>query len=219
MHSPRALPARMILAAAVLCAPLTCRADRDCYGYTDQDGVLHLTNVPDDDRYHVVARGSPAPAAAPGALAVAAAKSVTSPGPAAGLAAQPRPFDALVRETAAQYGVDAALVHAVIWVESGYNPRAVSQRGAAGLMQLMPETARRYGVADLFDPVANVRGGVRYLTDLLKMFNNDVRLALAAYNAGEAAVIKYGWRIPPFPETTAYVPRVVSFYDQLRAAM
>jgi len=205
------LAAQQLLALAVLCAPLACRADRDCYAYTDSDGVLHLTNVPDDARYRVIARGSPAPAAAP-----AVARAGTAP---AAAGARVRPYDALVRQTAAQYGIDPALVHAVIAVESGYDPKAVSHRGAMGLMQLMPETARRYGVADLFDPAANVRGGVRYLMDLLKLFDNDLRLALAAYNAGEAAVIKYGRRIPPYPETAAYVPRVVSFYDRLRTPM
>jgi soluble lytic murein transglycosylase-like protein len=111
------------------------------------------------------------------------------------------------------------LLHAVISVESGYNARAVSKRGAAGLMQLMPETARRFGVADVFDPADNVRAGAQYLIALLKLFDNDLRLALAAYNAGEGAVIKYGRRIPPYRETAAYVPRVVGFYEKFRLLM
>jgi len=91
--------------------------------------------------------------------------------------------------------------------------------GAAGLMQLMPETARRYGVADVFDPAENVRAGAQYLRHLLKLFDNDLQLALAAYNAGEAAVIKYGKRIPPYRETAAYVPLVVSNYRKNRLSM
>jgi soluble lytic murein transglycosylase-like protein len=129
------------------------------------------------------------------------------------------PYGAVVAQLAARYGIEAALLHAVIAVESGYNARAVSPRGAAGLMQLMPQTARRYGVADVFDPVDNVRAGARYLADLLKLFDNDLTLALAAYNAGEGAVLKHGRRIPPYRETTAYVPRVLEFYHRLRPTM
>jgi soluble lytic murein transglycosylase-like protein len=103
----------------------------------------------------------------------------------------------------------------VISVESRYNVKAVSKKGASGLMQLMPETAKRYGVADIFDPLQNIRAGAQYLRDLLKMFNNDMRLALAAYNAGENAVVRHGSKIPPYRETTAYVPKVLAFYKQL----
>ena len=98
-------------------------------------------------------------------------------------------------------------MHAVIPAESGYNPNAVSRKGATGLMQLMPDTARRYGVQNILDPVQNIHGGVRYLKDLLAMFNGDIELALAGYNAGENAVIRAGRRIPPYPETMATFPR------------
>jgi soluble lytic murein transglycosylase-like protein len=102
----------------------------------------------------------------------------------------------------------------VIGVESAYDARAVSKRGAAGLMQLMPPTAARFGVTDPFDPVQNIRGGTQYLQELLRRFGNDVELALAAYNAGEAAVERYGRKVPPYPETIAYVPRVLRAYVQ-----
>ena len=105
-----------------------------------------------------------------------------------------------------------ALLHAVIHVESGYDPKAVSKQGAQGLMQLMPGTARRYEVSDSFDPVQNVRGGARYLRDLLQMFHDDLRLVLAAYNAGEYAVIRNGYRVPPLKSTAAYVARVLQLY-------
>jgi soluble lytic murein transglycosylase-like protein len=121
-----------------------------------------------------------------------------------------------VQEAARTYELEPALLHAVISVESGYNPKAKSRKGASGLMQLMPDTARRYGVADIFDPAQNVRAGARYLRDLLRMFNNDMKLALAAYNAGENAVIRHG-RIPPYQETVAYVPKVLAFYKKLGA--
>jgi soluble lytic murein transglycosylase-like protein len=110
--------------------------------------------------------------------------------------------------------VDAALIRAVISVESGYNPSAVSRAGAVGLMQLMPATAKRYNVTDAHDPAQNIHGGTQYLRDLLRMFNNDLHLTLAAYNAGEQAVVRYRNRIPPYRETLEYVPKVMKFYKR-----
>jgi soluble lytic murein transglycosylase-like protein len=123
-------------------------------------------------------------------------------------------YDSMVDKIARTYGVESALLHAVITVESRYSPKAVSKSGALGLMQLMPETAKRYGVADPLDPLQNLRGGARYLRYLLKKYNNDTNLALAAYNAGEASVAKYGNQIPPYPETKNYVPRVMGYYQK-----
>jgi soluble lytic murein transglycosylase-like protein len=113
---------------------------------------------------------------------------------------------ALVNQAAATHGVDAALVHSVISVESGFNPLAVSPKGAQGLMQLIPATARRFGVTDSFDARQNIEAGVKYLRYLQEMFKDD-RLALAAYNAGEGAVARYGG-IPPYRETEQYVEKV-----------
>ncbi len=121
-------------------------------------------------------------------------------------------YDRMVAEVAQTYGLNSALLHAVISAESRYIADAVSRRGAAGLMQLMPATARRYGVADPFDPVQNLNGGAKCLRDLLKRFNDNVSLALAAYNAGRGAVIRHGTKIPPIRETEAYVQRVLSYY-------
>jgi len=115
------------------------------------------------------------------------------------------------------YGLDSALLHAVISVESSYRSNAVSRKGAAGLMQLMPVLARHYGVANPLDPVQNLHGGAKHLRHLLKAYKNDVSLALAAYNSGETAVARHGKRIPPFRETTSYVPRVLGFYRKYRA--
>lgn len=114
--------------------------------------------------------------------------------------------------------VDPALIHAVISVESGYNASARSRAGAVGLMQLMPGTAKRYGVTNRLDPAQNIKGGARYLRDLMTLFGNNLNLVLAAYNAGEEAVMKYGMRVPPYRETTAYVPKVLSHYRKYRAA-
>lgn len=125
-------------------------------------------------------------------------------------------YRALVEAAAREYALDSALLHAVIATESAYDPRAVSPKGAAGLMQLMPETARRYGVSDRFDPGQNIRAGARYLRDLLARFDNDIALSLAAYNAGERAVIERGYRIPPYKETMQYVPTVLARYRELQ---
>jgi soluble lytic murein transglycosylase-like protein len=115
----------------------------------------------------------------------------------------------IIAAAAARYGVDPDLVHAVVRAESAYKPRARSHAGACGLMQLMPATARRFGVRDIWDPAQNIRGGVAYLRFLLDRFDGDIRLVLAAYNAGEGAVAKYGNRIPPYRETRTYVRRVL----------
>ncbi len=131
-----------------------------------------------------------------------------------GPVAMPSTFDKHILAAAAETKVDAGLIKAVISVESGYNPLARSPKGATGLMQLMPETARRYGVKDIRDPRENIHGGARYLRDLMVMFGNDIHLVLAAYNAGEEAVMKYGRKIPPFAETVAYVPKVLSRYKK-----
>jgi soluble lytic murein transglycosylase-like protein len=123
-------------------------------------------------------------------------------------------FSNLIASAATRNGVEEKLVHAVIQTESAYNANAVSHAGAVGLMQLMPGTARRYGVTNRNDPVQNVDGGTRYLRDLLDMFNYNLGLAVAAYNAGENAVIRYNNSIPPYPETRNYVRQVLSLYHR-----
>jgi soluble lytic murein transglycosylase-like protein len=124
-------------------------------------------------------------------------------------------FHAEIANAAQKAGVDPALVHAVIGVESAYQEHAVSSKGAVGLMQVMPATGRRYGVENLTLPTQNIHAGTRYLSDLMRMFNGDLTLVLAAYNAGENAVLRHGRRIPPYPETLRYVPRVLSVYRSL----
>jgi soluble lytic murein transglycosylase-like protein len=129
------------------------------------------------------------------------------------------PFAAQIRKAAQRAAVDPTLVHALIYVESRYNPGARSPKGAIGLMQLMPETARRYGVTKaVHAPEANLRAGTHYLGDLLTLFDNRIDLALAAYNAGENAVLRHGMRIPPYRETRDYVPAVLARYRELKEA-
>ena len=122
----------------------------------------------------------------------------------------PSAYDWLIRRTARAYGVDAALVKAVMHAESAFNPYATSRRGASGLMQLMPATAERYGVDDIYDPVQNVRAGVHYLKELMQLFDNKYHLVVAAYNAGENAVKEYKG-VPPYIETRNYVKKVLRF--------
>jgi soluble lytic murein transglycosylase-like protein len=181
----------------------------DVYAYTAADGTVSLSNVPADARYEVLIASQQADVAA------APAAKPTKPRP--GLAGNTR-YDRMIEDVSRTYGLESALLHAVIAVESSYNPKAVSNKGAAGLMQLMPGTAKRYGVADAFDPAQNLGGGARYLRDLLEMFDSDVSLALAAFNAGENAVKKHGNNIPPYRETLRYVPRVLDYYQRYRAA-
>jgi soluble lytic murein transglycosylase-like protein len=174
------------------------------YAYTASDGTVNLSNVPADDRYELMVR---APLAGP---------AVPEAGPPPPTIAQKALYNRVVDEVARTYGLDSALLHAVISVESRYKPKAVSRKGAAGLMQLMPAIARRYGVTDPLDPVQNLHGGAKHLRHLLKAYDNDVSLALAAYNSGETAVARHGRRIPPYRETTKYVPRVLGFYRKYR---
>jgi soluble lytic murein transglycosylase-like protein len=123
-------------------------------------------------------------------------------------------YSSLIDDVAKEVGLNAHLIHAVIQVESAYNPMAISSKGAKGMMQLIPATAARFGVDQVHDPESNIRGGARYLKKLLGLFNNDLKLTLAAYNAGEGAVQKYNNNIPPYPETQSYVGRVISIFEE-----
>ena len=124
-----------------------------------------------------------------------------------------RQLTPLIKQQARQYKVDPALVMAIIHAESAYDRKAVSRAGAVGLMQLMPGTAKRYGVSNRTDAAQNIRGGVQYLRYLLELFKFNIKLTLAAYNAGESAVLKYGNKVPPYPETEQYVKKVVTYYQ------
>ncbi len=141
----------------------------------------------------------------------------TSPVSLPQLAARRAALEPLVQRIAKLHGVHAGLLNAIIEVESGFNARARSPKGAIGLMQVMPATAARYGQFDLYAPEQNVDVGARYLRDLLAMFGGNVRLAVAAYNAGENAVIRSGRQVPAYPETLKYVPMVLERYQRFQA--
>ena len=175
----------IIIAAGIACA--------DIYKYTDEEGVLHLTNVPSD----------------PNAKYVMILKEKR-------ILFQPNidinKYDSIISRAADKFKLDSALIKAIIKAESNFNHKAVSPVGAQGLMQLMPSTASALRVDDSFHPEKNIEGGARYLRYLLNTYKGDLNLALAAYNAGEKAVAKYNYNIPPYRETQNYVRRVLSFY-------
>jgi soluble lytic murein transglycosylase-like protein len=126
---------------------------------------------------------------------------------------QNKKFDDIIKEVAKKYDLEASLIHSIIRTESDYDPHCVSTKGALGLMQLMPETARAYGVGNPFKPRDNIEGGVRYLKDLINLYDRRTRFVLAAYNAGQTAVKKYGG-IPPYPETRRYIEKVMTSYPE-----
>lgn len=201
---------RPLILICITVLPAICQCPEawaSIYSYTGPDGTVHLSNHPGNgpsDKHYTLLI---ADQAEPGEVVPLAAgrKWVRTAVDKAG-------YDQLVDRAAHQYGLESELLHAVISVESRYNPKAVSRKGAMGLMQLMPDTARRYGVVDAFNPEQNVSGGAQYLRDLLQKFNSDISLALAAYNSGENTVVRSGNRIPAIKETADYVPRVLGFY-------
>lgn len=193
------LTKRIIWYLATLCAVFAVPPPvfSDVYVYKDQNGVLTFTNTPNHTGYRRILREA----------------SNSSPTSRAFNAS----YDSLIRTASGRHSVDADLVRAVIKTESDFNPAARSHKGAMGLMQLMPDTARLHNVLDAYDPGENVEGGVRHLRMLLDRYQGNLELSLAAYNAGSGAVEKHRG-IPPYVETREYVRRVLQFYDQYRGA-
>ena len=190
------------MAGIAVCAAAICGASPPIYKYVDADGVAHFTDKPDSRGYELIELTP---------------KGLTRSGDRYDprLLKRAAQYDAIIEAEAKSAGVEPNLLRAVIVVESGFNSRAVSKRGAVGLMQLMPETATRFGVSNRYDPRQNVRGGALYLGFLIKRFRQNVRLALAAFNAGEEAVERNSGQIPPFIETLEYVPKVLKIYQAL----
>ena len=165
----------------------------DIYMYVDQSGVVHFTNAPttSDEDYRLYIKE----------------KKVFS-----SQVYSPKSFDNQIRKASEMYGVSYPLLKAIIKAESDFNPRAVSKKGALGLMQLMPENIRAMNINDPFDPMENILGGTRYFREMLDRFDGQLPLSLAAYNAGPTAVERYNKSVPPYKETEAYVERVLKFY-------
>lgn len=186
-----------VLLTSVFSAFSDCRGD--IYKYVDAQGVIHITNVPTEPNipYVLVLREK--------RVIIELKGPITD-------------YEDLIVKASERYRVDPALVKAVIKAESNFNHRAVSPVGARGLMQLMPATAARLQVEDSFHPENNIDGGVRYLRYLMNLFNGNLPLVLAAYNAGENTVLRYNNRIPPYQETQTYVRRVLDYFDKYSSA-
>ena len=217
----------LLAGLALACATTVARAD--IYGYIDAEGNAHFSAEKLDERYQLFLRGDGAFDSAE--LKAPAAPAATAPQGAIQqyLARHPnlKKYEPLMTQAAHDYAVELPLLKAVMAAESGFNPGAVSPKGAVGLMQVMPATAERYGLqADkrnsvsekLADPKTNIRLGARYLRDLMRMFPDQMALVLASYNAGEGAVQKYRNRVPPYPETQNYVKLVTQFYHLYKPA-
>jgi soluble lytic murein transglycosylase-like protein len=182
---------------------LTTPSSGGIYRYVDERGVIHFTNCPRDPKFKLYIRETKEDVGDENhSSSVSYIKDSNQ-------------YDSLISELSKRYQVDFALIKAMIRAESGFNPFAVSRKGAKGLMQLMPETASRMNVSNIFNPRENVEGGVRYFKHLLSLFNNDLRLSLAAYNAGENVVAELR-SIPPYRETVDYVKKVLSYYQSYR---
>jgi len=195
------LIAALAVISSALCVPTP--AGADIYRYEAPDGTLHFTDTPTHSRFKVFMKDIKKD------LKLRTAFKLP------GFARNPAEFEPIISSYSRQYGVDSSLIKAVIHAESGYNPNAVSPKGAQGLMQLMPKTAQGLKVADSLNPSDNIRGGVRYLKFLLDTFKGNESLALAAYNSGMGAVAKYGG-IPPYRETQSYVTKVLSYRNNYR---
>jgi hypothetical protein len=198
----RALPFAAIVAGLLFAEG---HAGADIYRYVDKDGVIHFASSKADGRYELYMKGRPT-ARGGGALVAPADKDPS----------RFTRYDQWIHDAAALYQIPEELVRAVIKVESDYDPRAVSSAGARGLMQLMPDTASLMQVKDIHDPRENIFGGVRFLRILANTFNGDMDLTVAAYNAGENAVVTHGG-IPPYAQTRDYVVRVSKYYRRYRA--
>lgn len=181
-------------------------ANADVFKFVDASGHVYYTDKPRHSGYRKIIQ-------TPQAFLYSSSKTMRrfASGYSGTTDRNRREYAPLIEAAANRYDLDPGLLHAVIRAESAYNAGAVSNKGAAGLMQLMPGTADRYGVQDRFDPQDNINGGARYLSDLLDMFS-DVRLAVAAYNSGENTVKRFGNQIPPIPETQQYVDRVLTYW-------
>ena len=207
MAVPRSRTLALLAALALPAVLLPGLAAADIYSYTDENGVTHFTNKPSGDGKYKLYLKSSEHEGKKGSVAAFL--------PSDRSADRFTRYDTWIRQAATLYQIPEELVRAVIKVESDYDPRAVSPVGATGLMQLMPETAMHMQVRDIRDPRENIFGGVRFLRVLANAFNGDSTLTVAGYNAGQAAVLKYGG-VPPYAETQGYVTRVLAFYGRYR---
>ena len=190
----------MILRITILCLFLSlfpyC-GHAAVYGYVDESGTYHFTNmIPIGKKFRVIISDK---------ITSIVVKNIDN-----------KSYDNMIMQHATAHGIDPLLVKAVMKTESNFNPRALSHKGAQGLMQLMPDTARFVNVTDPFDPEDNIKGGTRYLKYLDEIFSGNLELILAAYNAGPGRVIEYKMNVPPYEETRTYIQRVKAYYNKLK---
>ncbi|MCP3942436.1 MAG: lytic transglycosylase domain-containing protein [Desulfobacteraceae bacterium] len=186
-------PVTFLVIFLLVCFPIDF-SRADIYRYINSEGILHYTNIPTSSDYILYIREESMGISADAVL---------------------QTYDVIIQKAQAEYGVEFSLIKAVIQTESGFNRRAVSKKGAKGLMQIMPDNYETLSVSDPFDPLQNIMGGTRYLKHLLNRYDDKLPLALAAYNAGPEAVDKYG-RIPPYKETMTYVQKVIILYNRYK---
>ena len=190
----------MILRILILCVFLSFFPDRGhtaVYGYVDDNGTYHFTNmIPVGKKFRVIISDK---------ITSIVVRNIDN-----------KDYDNMIMQHATTHGIDPLLVKAVMKTESNFNPRALSHKGAQGLMQLMPDTARFVNVTDPFDPEDNIKGGARYLKYLDEIFSGNLELILAAYNAGPGRVIEYKMNVPPYEETKTYIQRVKAYYSKLK---
>jgi len=196
---------KLLIAIFVFCLaivslmPESSLASEKFYSFKDDKGVIYFSNVRSDPRFVPLSRSGTTASQSVAALGVADLDGIHR----------------TIERVSRKYSVDSRLVKAIVKAESGFDPYAVSYAGAKGLMQLMPNTAKELNVVNPFDPTESIDGGVRYFKRLLKLFKYDVKLALAAYNAGRRTVLRYGG-IPPYKQTRNYVKKVLRFYDEYK---
>jgi soluble lytic murein transglycosylase-like protein len=196
----------LLVIAALVCLPLK-TAKADIYQYTDANGVLHFSNVDGGGKNHQRVKTEPVAAYIPVPVPQDPAKPLNQ-----ALSNVPGSYLDIINNACDRHGVDPSLVHALVKVESDFNPYALSRKGAMGLMQLMPKTAVDLNVKDSFNPIENIDAGVKYLRYLIDRYEGNLSLALAAYNCGETAIKRWG-TIPPFKETRNYVKRILNLYN------
>ena len=233
------LKSSFLLFTAIVISLCSHSAYADVYEYMDDAGISHYSDNPNNgidgiygnDKYVLILKSEletkpelPAVAATPdNTTASAVARTITDTTATdkrkpTSASLTPSQLLAQIQQSAMNHQINSELILAVMQVESAYKVKAKSNKGALGLMQLMPATANRLGVKNSLDPVQNIEGGAKYLKELLTLFDNDLTLTLAAYNAGEHAVIRYDRNIPPYKETQAYVPKVLGVYRALMRA-
>ena len=208
----------LILSLLVIAAPAAAQSPRVFDNFDTAAGVRIIKPVESEPMAVPAAKGKKAEGKRDNSAPLIRRIAMSSSRSLKGFSTGDETVDSYILTSSKKYSIDPLLIYAQMHQESAFKQRARSHKGASGLMQLMPATARRFGVTNIYDPKQNIEAGVRYMRWLIDKFNGDVVLALAGYNAGEGAVMKYGWRIPPYRETQEYVRRITNRYNSITDA-